>query len=137
MAEHSGFVRELNGRPLPAGVRFVSVATRTDWVVPVPRSHLDGATNVVVDAGGGLLAHDELPASPAARREVALALGGAPPTCEDFADAYVDQLVGAAIGQAEDAGGLLLNVAGHRLDRGVPTPSLPKPRGPAPAVGAP
>ena len=131
MAEHSDFVRELNERPLPEGVRFVSIAARTDWVVPVPRSHLDGAVNVVVDPGGGLLAHDALPASPAARRELALVLAGAAPTCEDFADAFADQLVGTWASQLEDLAGMALNVAGHRLDRGSPSPGLPRPVPPA------
>jgi alpha-beta hydrolase superfamily lysophospholipase len=103
MADTSDFLRRLNRRPLPNGVRVVSIAARRDLVVPSPRSHLRGATNVVVDAGGGANDHSRLPGSPAAQREMALALAGAPPTCETAADAAADALTGHAIDRAEKA----------------------------------
>lgn len=112
MAETSEFIRDLNDDPLPDGVRFVSIAARGDLVVPSPRSHLDGATNVIVDAGGGVRDHDQLPRSPAAQREVALAVNGRRPGCESWEDAEKDALEGLWISRTEDtmaaASGLLL-----------------------------
>jgi pimeloyl-ACP methyl ester carboxylesterase len=110
LAETSGFIRELNARPLPAGVRVTSVAARADAVVAAPRSRLRGAANVVVDVGG-LNDHSALPGSAAARREVALAIAGRGPTCEALGDALVDEVVGHGIGQAEDAVGVGVTLA--------------------------
>jgi len=73
MSETSSFVRELNDRPLPAGLRATSIAARGDVVVPAGRSDLAGAANVIVSVPGLATDHGRLPASPAGRREVALA----------------------------------------------------------------
>jgi pimeloyl-ACP methyl ester carboxylesterase len=101
LAETSEFVASLRERPAPAGVRAVSVAARTDVVVPVPRTRFPGAASVVVP-GEGTRAHDALPGSPAATRELALAIGGRPPTCVDLGRALVDTATGDAVGLAED-----------------------------------
>ena len=42
-----------------------------DLVVPAGRSHVDGATNTIVGTSG-TTAHDRLPGSPEAQRELAL-----------------------------------------------------------------
>lgn len=107
LSELSGFLRQLNDQPLPAGVRVTSIAARADAVVPAPRTHLAGATNVVVTVKG-LNEHPLVPAAPAATREMALALAGMAPTCEALADAVVDVVVGSAISAAEDTAGLVL-----------------------------
>lgn len=107
LSELSTFIRQLDREPLPAGVRVTSIAARADAVVPVPRTHLDGATNAVVSVKG-LNDHPLLPGAPAATREMALALAGMAPTCEALADAMVDVVVGGAISAAEDTAGLLL-----------------------------
>jgi hypothetical protein len=103
LAETSKFISELNRRPLPDGVRFTSIAARGDPVVPSPRAHLDGATNVIVDVPGLATDHDHLPSSAAATREIALAATGRGPTCESLADAVTDAAIGHAISRGEDA----------------------------------
>ncbi len=106
LAEGSDFVRWLAGHPLPSGTAVTSIAGRHDWAVPVPRAHLDGATNVVVDPSSRAAEHDALPGSPEAARAAALALAGAPPPCESLRDALADQLFGEGISLGEDAIGV-------------------------------
>ena len=108
LSEGSDLVSWLGDRPLPQQTKVVSVAARADLVVPSPDCRLTGASNIVVTAGGALDAHDALPRSAAATREVALAVAGLPPTCESLADALTDALVGDGIEVAEDAVGAAL-----------------------------
>jgi alpha-beta hydrolase superfamily lysophospholipase len=107
LAETSSYIRDLDSRPLPGGVRVTSIAARADAVVTSPRTRLRGATNAVVSVPE-LNQHSELPASAAARREVALALAGMAPSCRTLADALADEVVGHAIADAEDGAGLVL-----------------------------
>lgn len=107
LSETSDFIRGLNARPLPAGVRVTSIASRADAVVPAPRAQLPGATNAVVTVEG-LNEHARVPGAPAATREMALALAGMAPTCEGIVDAMTDVAVGEAITAAEDTAGVLL-----------------------------
>ncbi len=102
LAETSDLIAALERTPLPPGIKAISLAARTDMVVPVPRTELIGAAQVVVDLPEPF-AHDRLPGYAASTRELALALGGAPPTCERLADAVADQLTGQAISRVEDA----------------------------------
>ncbi|HEX4816509.1 MAG TPA: hypothetical protein VFV66_27525, partial [Nonomuraea sp.] len=105
LSEGSDLVAWLARQPLPAPTKVVSVAARTDLVVPSPDCRLTGAANAVVTVGGpldALKAHDALPKSPQATREVALAIAGMPPTCESLADALTDALVGGGIEVGED-----------------------------------
>jgi hypothetical protein len=113
LAETSDLVAALRASPLPAGVDVVSIAARGDLVVPVPRTAAPGAVQVVVPVSG-VTAHDRLPGSPEAARELALALAGQPPGCRPFRSALVDQAVGEGISWAEDAAGALAWVAGLR-----------------------
>ncbi|HEX2040684.1 MAG TPA: peptidoglycan DD-metalloendopeptidase family protein [Acidimicrobiales bacterium] len=92
----SAFLRDLAHRPLPPHVQVTSVAARADVVVASPRSRLPGADNVVVTVGG-VHDHAALPGSPAAQREIALAVARLPPTCRSRADAAVDALAGRAV----------------------------------------
>lgn len=95
------------GAPFPPGVRFTSVAARGDPVVPVPRTLAPGAATTTVSvAGPG--AHDALPGSPEATREIALAVGGLPPTCRSRGDRLVDVAVGHGISAAHDGAGAAL-----------------------------
>lgn len=103
LAEGSDFIRWLDDQPLPDSVAVTSIAGRHDWAVPVPRAHLAGATNVIVDPAGLHAEHDALPGSPEAARATALALAGAPPPCESLRDALADQLFGEGISLGEDA----------------------------------
>jgi hypothetical protein len=113
LAETSDVVAELEASPLPTGIDVVSIAARGDLVVPVPRTVAPGAVQVVVPVSGAT-AHDRLPGSPEAARELALALVGWPPGCQSFRSALVDQVVGEGISWAEDAAGGLAWVAGLR-----------------------
>ncbi|MEJ7764337.1 MAG: hypothetical protein WKF86_02480, partial [Acidimicrobiales bacterium] len=71
---------------------------RTDLVVPPPDARWPGVANTTVDLPlFGPMAHGALPGSPAATREVALAIGGAPPTCRSHADALADAAFGLAV----------------------------------------
>jgi len=103
LAETSDFIRALNNRPLPPGLRFTSIASKDDLIVATPRSRVRDATNVVVDAGGGFAnAHSALPGSAITRREVALALADRPPTCQDFTEQLTNAITGSAITAIED-----------------------------------
>ncbi|MEO7429057.1 MAG: hypothetical protein ABIY48_06700, partial [Acidimicrobiales bacterium] len=104
LAETSGLIAELAAEPIPDGLTAVSIAARGDLIVPVPRTALSGAPQVVVPVDG-VHAHDALPGSHEAGRELALALAGLPPTCTSMRDALTDQLVGQGISWAEDAAG--------------------------------
>jgi hypothetical protein len=95
LAPGSAFLRDLAGRRPPPGLRITSVAARGDAVVAPSRSRLRGARNVVVTVDD-LHDHARLPGSPAARREVALAVAGLPPTCRDRAEAVLDVAADAA-----------------------------------------
>jgi hypothetical protein len=104
LAETSDLVADLADHPVPDGITGVSIAARGDVVVPVPRTHAPGMTEVVVsETGPG--AHSDLPGSDAATRELGLALAGLPPTCEELGEALVDQAVGEGISLVEDLAG--------------------------------
>ncbi|HEY9558986.1 MAG TPA: hypothetical protein VIR58_19780, partial [Acidimicrobiales bacterium] len=117
LAESSDVIQELADSPIPPTVRSVSIAARGDLVVPVPRTAAPGATEVVVPLIGPS-AHDALPGSAEAGRELALALAGLPPTCQSLGSALADQLVGEGISLGEDALGALGWFAG--ASRGMP-----------------
>ena len=101
LAPGSTFLDELDHESIPDGVHLVSIAGRTDLTVPSTRAHLDGATNVVVSVDGPS-AHDHLPGSGAARREIALAQAGMGPTCSDVIDTVADASSGTLVQHAED-----------------------------------
>jgi hypothetical protein len=105
MAEHSEFLRRLNSRPLPEGVHVTSVGARGDYVVPAGVTWLPGAGNVTVSPPGYLDDHGDLPGSAEAEREIALAVSGMAPTCQDFADAMADAAVSGLIYYAETEAG--------------------------------
>jgi hypothetical protein len=106
LAETSDLMAELAASPLPVGVDAVSIAARGDLLVPVPRTSAPGAAQVVVPLDG-VSAHDALPGSPEAHRELALARAGMPPTCRSFRGALIDGLVGETISWGEDQLGSL------------------------------
>ncbi|MBK9178907.1 MAG: peptidoglycan DD-metalloendopeptidase family protein [Acidimicrobiales bacterium] len=123
LSEVSAVVRDLAGRPAPAGVRTVSIAARGDLVVPAGSTRLDGAANATVSLVG-LHAHDELPGSPAATREVALAVTGAAPSCRTLGQALADVAVPDLVSEAEAALALGLGGATGLL---APVPTPPRP----------
>lgn len=106
LSETSSVTAELADEPYPPEVEAVSIAARGDLVVPVPRTVAPGAEQVVV-AVDGTHAHDALPGSAPAQRELALALAGHPPGCQSFVSALTGQMVGAGISWSEDTAGAL------------------------------
>lgn len=89
---------------VPGSVRFVSVAGRGDPVVAQPRTRAPGAVSTTVSVSGPG-AHDALPGSAAAAREIGLAVAGRPPTCRSTSDRVTDVLVGQGISLAHDTTG--------------------------------
>lgn len=116
LSETSDLMADLADAPLPEGLEVVSIAARGDLVVPVPRTVVPGATHVVVPVDG-VGAHDSLPGSPEAHRELALALGGSPPTCVSFAAALLGQVAGEGISWVEDTAGALAWFGASRVGR--------------------
>jgi hypothetical protein len=101
LAPGSAFIEQLARDPVPPGVDFVSIAGRGDLTVPAPRAALDGATNVTVGVDGPS-AHDDLPGSPGATRETALAIAGRGPTCTSISEAVFGSTEGTLVQNAED-----------------------------------
>ncbi|MEY2423611.1 MAG: hypothetical protein QOI95_3678 [Acidimicrobiaceae bacterium] len=101
MAPGSDLLDALAASPSP-DVTLVSIAARGDLVVPSPRARLDGATNVIVPVDG-LHAHDQLPGSTVATREIGLAMAGLGPSCESAADAVINSVTGDLVSNFEHA----------------------------------
>ena len=104
LSEVSPVVDELRTARVPDGVRFTSVAARGDIVVAEGRTDAPGARRSTVSLSG-VGAHDELPGSPEATREVLLAITGRPPTCRSLPATLVDAAVGDGIGLVTDGAG--------------------------------
>jgi triacylglycerol esterase/lipase EstA (alpha/beta hydrolase family) len=116
LSETSEFMRELNNRPMPEGVRFTSIGSRGDFVVPGLRTQTDGASSTIVSVRGIADEHGSLPGSPEARREVALAVAGMAPTCQSLGNMLADTVVSDAIATVEDGIGGSLYMGGRWLD---------------------
>jgi hypothetical protein len=99
-------VHELEATPLPPNVDAISIAGRTDVLVPVQQTQLDGARSVVIPTSSPL-AHSQLPGDRRTTRELALAWAGAPPTCRSLAHAVLDQAAGRVIAEVEDSAALI------------------------------
>lgn len=126
MAEHSEFLRRLNSRPLPAGLKATSIGAREDLLVPAGRTLLAGAHNVTVSAPTLHDDHGELPGSPQAQREVALGLAGMAPTCQSFGDAMADAAVSGFIYATETGLGGGAFLAAARIDSWTPKVTIPR-----------
>lgn len=124
MAEHSEFLRRLNSKPPPDGVKVTSIAAREDLIVPAGRSLMAGANNVTVSVPGYLDDHGDLPGSAQAHREVALAVAGAAPTCQSFGDAMADAAVSGLIYATETTAGAAAWIAARAADKKID--DLPK-----------
>jgi len=115
LGETSNVVAELAGHPVPVVVDAVSIAARGDVIVPVPRAVAPGMDEVVLPLTGRS-AHRDLPGSPEATRELALALAGLPPGCQSFREALLDQGLGEGISLVQDMAGAVGFLAGARAD---------------------
>jgi hypothetical protein len=130
MAEESEFLRRLNSRPLPAGLKATSIGARGDLIVPAGVTHLDGANNVIVSVPGYVTQHTDLPGAAETQREIAFGLAGMAPTCQGLADALADAGVSdlirggeGVVGAATWAGGRWLD---SQLDEQIPGPTVPR-----------
>jgi murein DD-endopeptidase MepM/ murein hydrolase activator NlpD len=103
----SPVVAELAGGHLPPGIRFTSVGARGDLVVTADRTAVPEGFATVVPVSG-VRAHDRLPGTAAATREIALAVAGAPPTCRALTDVATDLVVAEGIARLEARAGLVV-----------------------------
>lgn len=101
LSEVSPVVDQLASLPAPDGIAFTSIAARGDLVVPAGRTDAPGARRSTVSLTG-ISAHDRLPESAEATREILLAVVGRPPTCRALHDVLVDVALSDGIGLAED-----------------------------------
>ena len=126
LAAGSAVLSKLAAAPPPGPpTRIVAVGARNDLVVPPPAARWPGVPSTTVDvAFRGPTAHGDLPGSPAATREVALVLSGAPPTCRSQAQALADAAVGVAVQAATFGAGAATTVG---LAGAVPVGPVPLP----------
>jgi hypothetical protein len=101
LSEVSPVIDHLRTLEVPPGIRFTSIAARGDVVVTEGRTAAPGARRSTVTLTG-IGAHDHLPESPEATREVLLALAGRAPTCRSLPDTMLDVVVGDGLGRLED-----------------------------------
>jgi hypothetical protein len=128
LAEESEFMRRLNGRPLPAGLKVTSIGARGDVLVPAGVTRLAGADNVIVSVPTYFSEHSNLPGAPQAQREIALGLAGMSPTCQGLADALADFGVSDVIRGGESVAGAGLWLGSRSADsrlHALPTPDVP------------
>ena len=76
-------IDELHRRPVPDGVRFVTIGGSGDLVVPGSVAIDDVADHaIILPTDVGTEVHGTLPSNPAATREIGLAVAGLGPTCQ-------------------------------------------------------
>jgi hypothetical protein len=105
LSETSDFINRINHRALREGVAYTSIASATDLTVPAVRARLGGASNVIVDADprwSPTGSHSSIKQSPSAVREVRLAIGDAPPTCQPVWKNATRAFAGVIVATAED-----------------------------------
>ena len=83
LAETSPIIDELHQRPMPDGVRFVTIGGSGDLVVPGSAAIDQTAdASVILPTDIGKEVHGTLASNPAATREIGLAVAGMGPTCQ-------------------------------------------------------
>ncbi len=99
LAPGSRMLARLAASPPPGPpTRVAAVGARTDLVVPPPDARWPGVPSTTVDLPfADPRTHGQLPGSAAATREVALAVGGAPPTCRSQREALGDAAFGFGV----------------------------------------
>jgi hypothetical protein len=102
LAPGSTFLHELDHSAIPAGLHVLSIGGRGDLVVPLPSTDLDGAAHATVPIDG-LSAHDQITSTAGVERELALGIGGLPPTCEGWFEALTDSFSGHTVAGIETA----------------------------------
>ena len=106
LSETSSVAAEL-ARPIPEGVHLLSIGASGDLTVAAIRTQTPGADQALIHLTG-VHAHDELPASAATTREIALARAGLRPSCVAMAQGFADVVTAHTIARAEDALGLAI-----------------------------
>ena len=85
LGETSGISTELHQRRVPDRVRFVTIGGSGDLVVPGTTAIDPTAdASVVLPTDVGTAVHGTMPSSPAATREIGLAIAGRGPTCRSL-----------------------------------------------------
>jgi hypothetical protein len=104
LSETSDFIKHVNARPLREDVAYTSIASAADLTVPAARTRLANARNVVVNARPTSFtgSHSSIKHSPAALREMQLAIADLPPTCQPVYATATRAFTGAAVALAED-----------------------------------
>ncbi len=102
LAEGSATMRAMNAASVPSSISITSIGARGDLVVPAPRTLVGDGSKTTVVPLDGIDAHDRLPGSAAASREIALAVAGQPPTCRSFGQALTDAMAAEAVDILED-----------------------------------
>jgi len=112
LAETSSIIDELHQRPMPEGVRFVTIGGSGDLVVPGSSAIAPTAdASVILPTQIGKDAHGSLPSSPAATREIGLAVAGMGLTCQSFSDASAAFVTAETIRFGESVAGATAAVA--------------------------
>lgn len=121
LAETSPVINELHQRPMPDGVRFVTIGGSGDLVVPGTTA-IDPVADasIILPTDIGKEAHGSLPSSPAATREIGLAVAGMGPTCQGFGDASQAFVTAESIRFGETVAGATAAVAAGVLP--IPPP---------------
>jgi len=112
LAETSPIIDELHQRPMPKGVRFVTIGGSGDLVVPGSVAIDQGAdASVILPTDIGKEAHGTLPSSPAATREIGLAVAGMGPSCQGLGAATTAFVTAETIRYGESVAGATAAVA--------------------------
>jgi len=121
LAETSPVINELHQRPMPDGVRFVTIGGSGDLVVPGTTA-IDPVADasIILPTAIGKETHGSLPSSPAATREIGLAVAGMGPTCQGFGDASQAFVTAESIRYGETVAGATAAVAAGVLP--IPPP---------------
>jgi len=112
LSETSPIIDELHQRSMPDGVRFVTIGGSGDLVVPGSVA-IDPAADasVILPTEVGNEAHGTLPSSPAATREIGLAVTGMGPTCQSLGTATAAFFTAETIRYGESVAGATAAVA--------------------------
>lgn len=110
--EESGLMRGLWDDGLPDHIDFTTIGATDDLLVPATQIGVPGATEVVVNVGGGPFDdHTDIPDDPQALRAVRAALEGRPPPCTGVSDGLRGAVMPVLISRVERGLGALPGLA--------------------------
>ncbi|MEX1217108.1 MAG: peptidoglycan DD-metalloendopeptidase family protein [Acidimicrobiales bacterium] len=116
LAETSIIIDELHRRPMPESVRFATIGGSGDLVVPGSAA-LDSAADfrIILPTALGKEAHGSLPSSPAATREIGLAVAGMGPSCQGLRQAATAFLTAETLRYGQAVAGATAAIAAGML----------------------